>query len=280
MKNEKALDLFSNQGQGGDTYEKYRPPYHQSLIDNITDYSKGKKTYLDIAAGTGQVFLKIFTQFSELAVANDLSNFQLSILESKLKMNQTTIHIKVICCDTFELNQHIPDQKYDIITIGAAFHWFDQDKLLTFIKDELLTPDGKVFIMSYFSNDLFVKTKSGEVKNVIAFYNKYLKEITSGFDFKDRVSEVLNAYKSYDFRKFFENVEYLEWETVWTLSIDEYLGYVKTSSFYPAYIKNNKDKPDFKDPTELLLEDLIKEARAEEFVVKVPTTYFQYVLAK
>jgi ubiquinone/menaquinone biosynthesis C-methylase UbiE len=281
MKNENALDLFSTQGQGGDTYEKYRPPYHPGLIDKLNELSKGKKTYLDIAAGTGQIFLKIFTQFSELAVANDLSNLQLSILDERLKMIETTTSVKVICCDAFELSQHIPDQKYDIITIAAAFHWFDQDKLLKYIRDELLNPDGEVFIISYSFDDLFLKTKDDTVgMNVTPFYHKYKKEIASGFDHADKIVQVLDSYKNYDFKKFFENVEYQEWKTVLNLTVEEYVGFLKTWSMYPNYIKNNKDKPGFKDPTVTFVEDLIKEAGTEEFMIDMPATYYYYVLSK
>jgi ubiquinone/menaquinone biosynthesis C-methylase UbiE len=271
------LDLFSNKGQGGDSYNKYRPPYHQGLINRLIDLSKDKKTYLDIAAGTGQIFLKLFNLF-ELAVANDISSLQLNALETNLKSIPNTTITKVICCDALDLGEYIPNQKFDIITIAAAFHWFDQDKLLTYIKTCLLNTDGKVFIIGYTCPDIYYKSKDGSLYEKITDYlNNYKKEVTSNSP-KDIVDKNLEDIKKYDYSKFFENVEYEEWETVVTFTVEEYIGFLKTWSVYPIYINNNRDKCDFKDPTEIFVEELEGKFGKGECSIDMPITYFHYIL--
>jgi hypothetical protein len=282
MKSEQALDLFSNEGQGGDTYSRYRPPYHQHLIDKLTELSKGKQAYLDIAAGTGQVFLRIFENFSELAVANDLSTMQLSTLEEGLKCKSTNTPVKIICCDAFELKSHLPEgQKFDLITIAAAFHWFDEDKLLQYLKDELLKDDGVVVIAGYHFGDVSYKTDDEETnKKAAEIQKKYKDEVRNNYVHKDRIEKAIDMHKSYDFGKFFKNVKFEEWPWNWTVGIEDYKMFLKTLSHYPIYVKENKDKPDYKDPVDRLHEEMAKDIGIKEFEIDFKLTYYYYTLKK
>ena len=49
-----------------------------------------------------------------------------------------------------DLGSPTQDQRFDLITIAQALHWFEFDKLLK-LTQGLLTPDGKLFVLGYYA---------------------------------------------------------------------------------------------------------------------------------
>jgi 16S rRNA G966 N2-methylase RsmD len=280
MNNQNTLDLFSNKGQGGDAYDKYRPPYPQHMIDKLLEFSDGKKTYLDIATGTGQIFLRIYDRFPNLAVANDLSSLQLSILEENIN-NQPNISTptKVLCCDALDIKKHIPDQKYDFITIAAAFHWFDQDKLMEYIKAELLSENGVLVVLGYVFGDYHYKTEDKEF-NLTANdrFLDYLEIVLANYPYRGRVDMAMDRLRSYDFKKYFSNVVHEEWTMSRAVIVEDFKGRVKTWSVYPYYVKENEGKSGYCDPVDLLVGKMASDLGTEDFSVDEVPTYYYYMM--
>jgi len=48
---------------------------------------------------------------------------------------------------TFEEIKAQKKQKFDVITIANAIHWFDYEKLLKFLKENLLEENGSICII-------------------------------------------------------------------------------------------------------------------------------------
>jgi ubiquinone/menaquinone biosynthesis C-methylase UbiE len=55
-------DLFGYQTQGIN-YDIYRPKYPTSMLNKLITQLKGKKRYLDVATGTGQILFQIYHNF-------------------------------------------------------------------------------------------------------------------------------------------------------------------------------------------------------------------------
>jgi hypothetical protein len=272
----KTYDLFSFKNQGGDAYSKYRPEYPEHIYDKLITLCKGKQNYLDIAAGTGQFFLRLYTHFSGLTVANDLSTVQLQTLQDNIK---DTTNVKVVCCDALEIKTHIPAQKYDIITIGEAFHWFDSDKLLSYIKSELLNEGGLLIIIGYFYMGVKYLTQNEEINEKGLKHSAQFREtIQEGCTYLDRIQFLLKSYKDFDFFKYFPTVEFQEWIESRPVNRTAHEGYLKTWSFYPIYINNNKEKPDFKDPLDILNESIVKDLDTEDYIINILQKFFYYIL--
>jgi SAM-dependent methyltransferase len=99
-------------------------------------------------------------------IALDISTSQIEKLKENIKkLNEKEKDIKlkasnekiIINDDIYNIHKYIPqDIKFDLITIGQAFHWFNDNQLIEFIK-KILKPNGTFIIIGYkkqhFKND-------------------------------------------------------------------------------------------------------------------------------
>ncbi len=74
-------DLFGDKKNQGASYEKFRPKYPQTFVDQILNTVGHKRHYLDVATGTGQLLFKVSPHFDELSVGTDISENQLSVAQ-------------------------------------------------------------------------------------------------------------------------------------------------------------------------------------------------------
>jgi SAM-dependent methyltransferase len=271
-----TYDLFSYKDQGGEMYSKFRPEYPECLYEKLISLCKGKQNYLDIAAGTGQLFLRLAEHFTGVKVANDLSSVQLQALQDSLK---DTTDVKVVCCDALEIKNHLPDQKYDIITIGEAFHWFDSDRMINYIKSELLNEGGIVILIGYFYMGIKYTTDNEEFnERGLQHSIKYIDTIQQGCTYIERTKFLMDLYKSFDFGKHFSSTQFSEWVESRKINRQGHEGYLRTWSFFPIYIEKNKDRSDFKDPLIILHESIVADLGTDDYAVDILQKFFYYIL--
>lgn len=128
-------DNFSRQAAD---YSKYRPSYPKALYDFIYSHCKQFENALDCASGNGQVALTLSTQFEKVS-AIDISNNQIAYavpadnVEYSVQRAESTI---------------FPDESFDLITVGQAYHWFDFEAFVM-EANRLLKPEGLIAIWSY-----------------------------------------------------------------------------------------------------------------------------------
>ena len=96
------------------------------------DKIQKRNRYLDIAMGTGQLLFRIAPSFDS-SKGIDISEKMLDTAKAILESDYVNLKHKVTIekCDVMSLPTN---QKYDLITIGQALHWFPVRESLKNIK--------------------------------------------------------------------------------------------------------------------------------------------------
>jgi SAM-dependent methyltransferase len=105
-------------------YARFRPPYPHAFFDLLRDrYSLGAESrVLDLAAGTGLVTLPLARIVGEV-VAVDLEPEMLAELTAVAPDN-----VRVVQLRAEEVGPELG--RFDLATIGRAFHWMERDVVL------------------------------------------------------------------------------------------------------------------------------------------------------
>lgn len=211
-------DNFSKQAVD---YSKFRPQYPQEMIDYVVSFVPNKDIALDVAKGNGQVAHKLSSYFDKV-FATDISQKQLD----------NAIHDKNIIYKKESAEKtSFEDQKFDLIVVAQAIHWFDFE---AFYKEiyRILKPNGVFAVMGYglfFTNPESDKILNHFYYNIVGPYwdaeRKYLDENYETIPFP---FEEMQAKK-------FEN------NFVWTF--DALIGYLNTWSSVQHYISKNNENP-------------------------------------
>jgi ubiquinone/menaquinone biosynthesis C-methylase UbiE len=266
----KPKDLFSSDN-GGKSYEKFRPEYPQEFIDQISSFSQGKKNFLDIACGTGQILFALYKCFEEHCVGVDLSQTQLDVAKQKLDALRNSgredvkPQFELVTVDAYkiagELKKKGINSKFDLITIGEALHWFDTEELLTHIKINLLETGGKFCVLNYNTPFVEFNVEDEEFKKVAQnHFNKFFSIIRNSFEYN--LDSFFSGYEDIPFEKYFTQVKATTLTKKVACPIDAFVGYYKTYSGYSTYLKNHKQDPQFEDPAEELSTNLKKDLEA------------------
>jgi len=260
---------FKTQGQN---YEKYRSHYPKELIDKVIKVSEGKKAYLDIATGTGIVLFQVYKYFSDICVGNDLSETMMTVANGNLKEikereEKIQPKIELINCDFFSLIDELKTRelsvKFDVVTIASALHWFEHDKLIEYLNTNLLQSDGSLCVIGTFQRTFEYNVSDVEFrKKITERYEKYgamMRPYNKGNPNKN--SATAKGYEYIDFSKYYKNVKNELIVESRPSKLDDIFGLVKTISTYNCYVKENANKPDFKDPADELRECIEKDLK-------------------
>lgn len=128
-------DLFSKQSS---TYKKYRPTYPESLYQLLLSHTDGRSSCWDVGTGNGQVAVVLSSYFQEV-MATDLSASQLANA-----MREPNITYQEGRAE----QSGFQDQKFDLVTVGQAVHWFDHAAFNREVK-RVLKPGGTIAIWCY-----------------------------------------------------------------------------------------------------------------------------------
>ncbi len=219
-------DNFSAQSS---KYAKFRPTYPKDLYDFLTTHVHQKHSAWDCATGNGQVAVELAKQFNNV-YATDISGAQL-----KEAPQLSNIHYKIESAEhtTFE------DNKFDLITVAQAIHWFNFNEFFTEVS-RVLKPNG---IFAAFGYDLM---KINPEIDQLIFY-LYEDILGSYWDVERRHIE--DGYLTIPFP--FQEIESptLSMHTNW--HFDELIGYLETWSSLQHYLRKND-----KNPIDFVYDDL------------------------
>lgn len=267
----KPKDLFGYENQQAN-YDIYRPKYPPEYFDRILSKIplNNRMNFLDLATGTGSVLFPLSQHFSNLSLGIDISDKQIETALKKIDPNsKKNIQLKKMdikdVSDYMALNKL---EKFDLITIGEALHWFDVPFALKNIKENWLKENGMLSILAYICIGLKYNVKDLEKRKLgNEKYYQFYDVVKSYFEC-DR-EEIKNGYKNYPFDKFFTSKEMEEDYIETEMTTNELIKYVKTFSAYNTYYEKNHQAKDFKDVTLTLLENIhmdLKKFEKDEFV--------------
>ncbi|EJL64641.1 class I SAM-dependent methyltransferase [Flavobacterium sp. CF136] len=211
-------DNFSKQAVD---YSKFRPQYPQEMIEYIISFVNNKSTALDIATGNGQVAHKLSAYFKKV-YATDISQKQ---LDNAIQAEN------VIYSKEPAENTSFENQKFDLIVVAQAVHWFDFE---VFYKEiyRILKPDGIFAVLGY--GLFFTNTDSDKI-----LQHFYYNIIGPYWDAERRYLD--ENYETIPFP--FEEIPTKKFENQFTWTFETLIGYLQTWSSVQHYISKNKQNP-------------------------------------
>ncbi len=138
-------DLFAGTA---DYYARYRLDYPEAVYDEIERAFRldGTGTLLDLGTGTGLIALHLAHRFQRV-VALDVSEEMLAQAR-RLASERGVTNIEWIRAaaeDLASIDGTPSGGRYRVATLGSAFHWMDQPRVLDLLHDRI-EPGGGVFI--------------------------------------------------------------------------------------------------------------------------------------
>ncbi len=181
----------------------------------------GKDAVWDCGTGNGQVAIKLSKYFHEV-YATDLSAVQ---IENAVKRDNISYSVENAEKTLF------PDNKFDLVTIGQAIHWFDFEKFYHEAKRTL--KHGA--IIAVFGYDIFrINTK------IDALVDKFYKDITGPYWDIER-KYVDEHYRSIPFP--FNEIKTPRFIMKYNWEFEQVIGYFNTWSAVQNYIRKNNENP-------------------------------------
>ena len=211
-------DNFSKQS---DLYSRFRPGYPNRLFDFLIPLLPDKKYAWDCATGNGQVAAKLCKYFKEV-YATDLSAAQINNAEKK----QNIFYSVESAEETL-----LPDNKFDLITVAQAIHWFDFKSFYKQV-DRTLKPGGVIAIIGY-----DVCSINKEINFLINDF--YSKTIGPYWD-KER-KYVEEHYTTIPFP--FKEIKTPRFSISYKWELEELIGYLNTWSAVQHYTRKNNENP-------------------------------------
>ncbi|PWU01532.1 MAG: SAM-dependent methyltransferase [Bacteroidetes bacterium] len=212
-------DRFSERAE---TYAQYRPGYPKELVEYVISFVNNKNLAWDCGTGNGQAasllaeyFVKVFaTDISEKQIANakHLPNIFYSISPAE--------------------NTSFPDQCFDLITVGQAYHWFKFDAFEKEAK-RVGKPGGVVAVWGY----NLMKTGDQSIDELVR--NFYSKVVGPFWDAERK--HVENLYQDIPFN--FELLPSKDFEMKLEWKREGLVGYIQSWSAVQNFIKANSSDP-------------------------------------
>jgi len=211
-------DNFSVQAK---EYAQFRPYYPAGMISYIVSLVNNKCTALDVATGNGQVAAALAPYFEQV-YATDISAKQLQ---------NATPAPNLIYKEGNAEHLDFENEKFDLITVAQAIHWFRFDDFYTEVR-RTLKPDGLLAIMGYglfYTNPETDKILNHFYKDIVGPYwdaeRKYID---------DNYTTIPFPFTEIEAKKFTNHF-------VWTF--DQLTGYLETWSATQHYIKQKGTNP-------------------------------------
>lgn len=221
--NDMKYDKFTAKA---DIYDKYRPKYSKDFIDYLYQYLAlpTNAVIADIGAGTG-ILSEEFLKRGSNVICVEPNKKILEQAKGKLQHYKNVSFIN----ETAE-STNIKDMSIDVVTVGQAFHWFDEKKFLKECK-RILVDKGTVVLAWNVSNS------EDPINREISHLNYIYAENYNGYNARDKESNIEYSYFFKDGKMeihFFENNLLLDKE--------EFIGRCLSRSYAPNPGDVNYDK--------------------------------------
>jgi ubiquinone/menaquinone biosynthesis C-methylase UbiE len=270
------MDQFTNINQIA-YYDIARPKYTSEIFQEIINKTNNFNSYLDIACGTGQLLIPLSQKFS-VSIGLDVSEAQVNKTKENILKNNIQ-NVKVFTCDVYQIADKLKeenlDMKFDLITVGQAFHWFEEEIFLKYMKT--LLKEGGVLVLAGYSKEHFDKTEQPDLYKIL---DKTIKRLLPYFECD--IDNNDNAYyKSHEsikkiFPGEFVTKHYIETAEV---PLNTLFGLLRSWSAYNNYKKSKKSTDaDIIDDLEKELVEYFGISQVELQIKKVIYHNFYYTL--
>ncbi len=211
-------DNFSSHSSA---YATYRPTYPKALYQFLKEKLNTTESVWDCGTGNGQVAAELATFFKEVQ-ASDISCQQL-----KHAIKKDNIHYSLQAAE----NTDFSDNKFDLITVAQAIHWFDFEQFYKEV-NRVLKPNGLIAVIGY---SLF---RSNPETNAVIL--KFYRDIIG--DFWDKERRYLDEqYQTIPFP--FQEIKSPGFQQEYTCSFEHFVGYLNTWSAVKHYEKEKGINP-------------------------------------
>lgn len=211
-------DNFSKQSSG---YSKYRQSYPQELFDYLLQLVNNKNCAWDCGTGSGQFAAGLANYFHEV-YATDISENQI-----EHAVRKDNIIYKVERAE----RKSFPDNKFDLITVAQAIHWFNFDKFYEEVK-RTLNPQGLFVVIGY-----HLPRINKQIDEVV---DDFYSNIVGKYWDKER-KYIDEYYKTIPFP--FTEIETPQFSSKYKWSLNHFIGYLNTWSAVQHYKDKNKSNP-------------------------------------
>ncbi len=202
-------------------YARFRPGYPDSLFDWLAETVTTRTLAGDGGTGNGQVGRGLATRFQRV-LATDASARQLD--QASGPDNVTFREEPAEACS-------LPSGSVDLVTVGQALHWFDQERFHAEVR-RVLHPGGLLAAWTYQLNRI-----DPEVDAVVwAFYD----EVVGPYWPPERV-HVERGYTDLPFP--LDEIETPKLELVTEMDLADFLAYVGTWSAVRRYVADRGADP-------------------------------------
>ncbi|HLT79535.1 MAG TPA: class I SAM-dependent methyltransferase [Cyclobacteriaceae bacterium] len=221
-------DYFSGHAKN---YATFRPTYPDELYAFILEHVAHKRYAWDCGTGNGQVAGRLAAHF-EYVEASDISQKQ---IEQAPQVENIRYHVSPAEATPF------PDNRFDLITVAQALHWFDLEKFYDEVK-RVATDGAVIAVWGYGLN-----TVNPAIDNLMLdFYSN-----TTGPYWDPARRLVETRYEELPFP--FGTIPFPGFNIKVEWNLHDYIGYLRTWSATQAYIRATAV-----DPTVDLFEQMKK----------------------
>ena len=202
-------------------YARYRPTYPGALFRFLVDACEAHDMAWDCATGNGQAAVSLAPHFKEV-VATDASEQQIA---SATPAANVSYHVAPA------ENSGLADDAVSLVTVGQAFHWFDQQQFFDEAQ-RTLVKGGVLAVWCY-----ALCTVNDECDNIVA---ELYENIVGDFWLPERV-QVEAGYADVAFPGVAIDAPPFDMSIDW--SVDDMLGYLRTWSACKRFETLHGDDP-------------------------------------
>lgn len=187
--------------------------------------------------GTGKILLSFCESFKE-AKGIDLSENMLSVAQANVLKFKETHPQNTITLEKHHVMELKEEERFDLVTVGQALHFFPVEQALTKIRN-MLNEGGMLMVFGYVLREVHSDNPK-ENDYFYEFYDQMLSYFT--FDMYDLHRHYSDQQK-YPFERVFDRVERKQADLVVKMSREDYLNYLKTWSAYNLYVDTHGVDP-------------------------------------
>ncbi|XP_077998585.1 putative methyltransferase DDB_G0268948 isoform X2 [Glandiceps talaboti] len=253
-------------------YQKFRPTYPEEIMERVVSFLKHKNTgpwslAIDVGCGSGQSTRSLSDHF-ETVIGCDVSNNQLE--EAIMKDNPNNIKYQLGSDGAIPAENN----SVDLVTAGAAAHWFDLKKFYSEV-DRVLKPNGCLALYGYSHENLYKNAKGQELQAV-------LDELVDG-TLQDSWPDDSKLYKNLynDIMLPYKERERYDILMELNSTVVDFVGYLSTWSASHIYMTTYPDRTDtFQNLSDNFMSVLGSETTPENTYMHICRPFFVLLARK